>query len=353
MQSFFILSAPRSGSTLLALMLGAHRSIVTLTETFWFVAVSPELKRIRRSPSATRPSHSMYEFLRTVAPLGQLGTPPDTLREIVDRYQHEPDHILPALVADYARRAKPSAFIWGEKTPPHGFYVGAIERVFPDMRYIYLARDPRANVNSIAKPSYRDFSNDWGVATHVYLRFNQAIERSLGGVPPHRQLRLHYEDLVARPRDELQRCCDFLGVEFEPGMLAHQRFTRDPAFLYSATATQALTSTFAAEWKDALTPIQVRCIERFTARLQVALRYERSNPKAPLFAYVFSLAVLGGKHFLLTMAEGLVQTARRRPFVWTRLSLMSDRFLRRIRRRFPNVAVLGASRSHPGEDTVT
>lgn len=35
-------------------------------------------------------------------------------------------------------------------------------------------------------------------------------------------LMVRYEDLVATPSDTLQRVCTFLGVEFEPEMLAYR-----------------------------------------------------------------------------------------------------------------------------------
>ena len=72
MQSFFILSAPRSGSTLLAAKLGVHKQIVMVLETFWFVAVSSELKRLQRRVPPSRRIQAMYDFLRAAEALDQL-----------------------------------------------------------------------------------------------------------------------------------------------------------------------------------------------------------------------------------------------------------------------------------------
>jgi hypothetical protein len=330
MRSFFILSAPRSGSTLLATMLGVHRRIVVMMESFWFVAASWELKRLQHGVPAETRAERMVAYLETVEALEQLSTPPETLRAIVIEHQRGPDRILPALVEDYARRSKPSADFWGEKTPPHAFYVDDLERVFPDTRYIYLARDPRANVHSLAKPSYEDYSNDWQVSAHLYAKFNGTIERRLAAIAPERHLGVHYEDLIARPSEELRRCCDFLGIEFDEAMLAHQRVRRNLAGLGSMKAAGALQTAFVDEWRRELTPVQIRCIEHIASGLQAGTPYSRTNPPVGRGAYAITLATMYLKHGVLTLTEALVKTVRRRPFVWTRWSLMLGRFGRRL-----------------------
>jgi hypothetical protein len=345
MRPFFILSAPRSGSTLLATMLGVHRRIVTLMESFWFVAASRELKRLRRNMPVETRGDRMVAFLETVDALEQLSTPPQALRAIVAEHARQSDQILPALVEEFARRAKPSADVWCEKTPPHAFYLDDVEREFPDTRYIYLARDPRANVHSLAKPTYEDYSDDWQVSAHLYAKFNGTIERRLARIAPERHLRLHYEDLIARPREVLQRCCDFLRIEFDDAMLAHERVRRNLAGLGSMKAADALTTDFVDEWRRALTPVQIRCIEQIASRLEVGAHYPRANPPLRTGAYATALATMYLKHGVLTLIEALVQTVRRRPFVWTKWSLMLGRSKRRVAALSREVKAVRDSRS--------
>ena len=320
MRSFFIVNAWRTGSTLLAAILGAHPRIVTLIESRWFANISCYLKRLQRIPPGRRPE-IMYKFLTTAQLMDQLSTSPDTLWTIVLRYYGSPDRILPVLMAEFAQRTKPSAALWGEKSCLHSLYIPHIDHAYPDTRFIHLVRDPRATVNSIAKPSFADASNDWCVAAHAYRRFNEAIELSLGRIVPERHMRLHYEDLVSRPEEELARCCAFLGVEFDSAMLAHERARRNFASVGSETAARKMTAAFVSEWKTSLSPTQVRCIERFTSHLHSTSHYARSNPKTRRFAYLLTLAILQAKDLCLRLVESLVHMARGRPFVWSRLGI--------------------------------
>jgi hypothetical protein len=345
MRCFFILSAPRSGSTLLTTILGVHGRIVTAVESFWFVAVSRKLEHLHRSLPAPRRVEAMYQLLRSFERLDQLSTAPATLRAIVEAHQGSPDQILPALVAEFARRTKPSAEIWGEKSPPHAFHLDAIDRAFPEARYIHLVRDPRATVLSIAKPSFVDYSDDWHVATHLYHRFNHTIETGLRELPPDRHIRVHYEDLVTRPQGELERCCAFLRVEFDPAMLVHEKFERNLTGLGSVEAGKPLTRAFVAEWRTALTPVQIRCIEQFTSRLGCASRYQASHPTTSFWPYLLARVVLQAAHLSLRLTEALVHTIRGRPFVWSKLSLMLDRFLRHLTARSRVLRALMPSRS--------
>jgi hypothetical protein len=350
-RTFFVVNAWRTGSTLLATMLGVHRRIVTLIEGRWFVNVSWRLKRLQAIPRSRR-AELMYECVRTAQRLDRLGTPPRVLREIVLKQLDDPDGILPALMAEFAARTKPSADVWGEKSCQHSLYIKQVDDLFPDARFIYLARDPRATVYSIAKPSFPYFSDDWGVAAHIYRRFNEQIERDLARIPPGRQLWLAYEDLVSNPREELRRCCDFLGVEFDPAMLRHEVFKHDLTGLGSEKAAYSVTAAFVDEWKRGLTPTQVRCVERFTAHLRLASRYPPANPPAQPVRVAIAFGILRAKHLCLRLAETLVQkTIWRRPFVWWRLgthargmcSSLSRSVRGRVRRFRALVAVRAAS----------
>lgn len=329
MRSFFILAAWRTGSTLFTTILGVHPRIVTLFETRWFANLSWYLKRLQRLPDSRRVD-SMFEFLKNSEHLEQFSTSSEKLREIVTKRQESPDSILPALMAELARQTKPSADYWGEKSGLHSFYIREIDSVFPDTKFIYLVRDPRATVNSISKPSFVDCSNDWCVAAHCYVRFNQAIERGLGRIPSERQLMVYYEDLVRYPRKELQRCCDFLEIEFDPVMLTHERFKRNLGGIGSEKAAHVVTREFVNEWKKALTATQVRCIELFTYGLQSVSYYERSHSKSSRFSYSFSLVILEIKHLCLRLTEILVEMLRGRPFVWSKLKIHLRALLSKI-----------------------
>jgi hypothetical protein len=87
----------------------------------------------------------------------------------------------------------------------------------PDrVRVLQLVRDGRAVTASAMRR--RDMSA--AMAARIWKRDNQNLAIMLGTVPARARLRVRYEALCENPSAEMRRVCDFLGLEFEPGMLA-------------------------------------------------------------------------------------------------------------------------------------
>lgn len=129
----------------------------------------------------------------------------------------------PRLESDQAR------FV-SEKTPSNLHAFDALADVFPEARFVWVVRDPRDVLCSLRGVQAR--SRELGVAVDAgrwldrdladmrqSLLAGEAFRRSHGT-----RLRIvHYEDLLAAPRQVAERLCTFLGVEFEEQMLATGR----------------------------------------------------------------------------------------------------------------------------------
>lgn len=202
----FVISPPRSGSTLLQHMLGSHTQMLTYPE--------PHL----------------------ITPLAFLG-----YYDIVDKAPY--DHInaaealklfvsgLPRGEADYldALRAYTDT-LYGrmlsasdkryfvDKTPGYALVLPFLTRLYPDAHYIVLTRHPLAIASSYANSF---FDGDW-VSAHL---FNPIVNRYVPAIadllraPPRRLLHLSYEKLVRDPHRELAALCTFLDVAFQPTMV--------------------------------------------------------------------------------------------------------------------------------------
>ncbi|MEY9997605.1 hypothetical protein ABIE67_009724 [Streptomyces sp. V4I8] len=88
--------------------------------------------------------------------------------------------------------------------------------VHPQMRFLNVVRDPRAQVNSMSRAIIHDFDTTLNALTWVraYDAAAELSERCPGQV-----LTVRYEDFVADPESQLKLICGFLGVEFTEGML--------------------------------------------------------------------------------------------------------------------------------------
>jgi sulfotransferase family protein len=184
----FVLSAPRSGSTLLRVVLGSHSQLHAPIET--------HVRRlaVRFTTRLTR-------------------TAMDTLGHSVS----DVEHILwdRMLHRELLRSGKRTVV---EKTPSNVFAAERFALCWPDARFVFLLRHPLSIARSwheadpIARPMSRAIPHT--------LKYMAALDRARRQLPG---LTVRYEDLTADPTAETRRICDYLGITWEPGMIAYGR----------------------------------------------------------------------------------------------------------------------------------
>lgn len=182
----FIVGAPRSGTTLLRMMLDA-------------AALTREALLARITGSDAWPDfHVSAEDLRAALAQVDPFTAADGLRAF---------HTL------YAKRfGKPR---WGEKTPDHVFRIRDIAALLPEVRFIHIIRDGRDAAASL-RPLWFSPSQDYA-ALGVFWAQRVREGRRQGADAPH-YLEVRYEALIADAETVLRRICAFIEVAYEPGM---------------------------------------------------------------------------------------------------------------------------------------
>jgi hypothetical protein len=195
-EPIFILSAARSGSTLLRAILDSHSELYGPPELpLKHLAVRTESKWIQTSMEALRLTQ-------------------DDLDKMLW------DHVLADVLA---RSGKPTIVV---KTPANVLAWKEIASCWPDARYIFLLRHPGAAVASLNKGWNPEWHQQREIGTldeavRKALRYMNKVEearRALTG------LTVRYEELTASPEAEVPRICEFLGVPFEATMLDYGRF---------------------------------------------------------------------------------------------------------------------------------
>jgi hypothetical protein len=220
----FIVSAPRSGSTLLFETLAVNRGLHTLGgEAHWLV-------------------EGMQELQPTAPGVGSNRLTAAHVNEAVEQR-------IVATILQEARSAdgRPSAqgegaFRFLEKTPKNSLRIPFFERIFPDARFIFLWRDPRQNLSSIIEAwksgnwiTYRGlpgWQGPWSlllppgwealigrpleeVAAFQWECTNRIVMDDLAALPRSRWTMVNYEDLVREPAAAIRRLCEFAEVEFD------------------------------------------------------------------------------------------------------------------------------------------
>ncbi len=95
-------------------------------------------------------------------------------------------------------------------------YAAEFLKLFDDMLFLNVVRDPRAQINSMNRAIIHDFDTLLNTMTWVK---SYAVASKLAAQYPERVLTIRYEDFVANQEVVLRKICDFFGMEFTPAML--------------------------------------------------------------------------------------------------------------------------------------
>jgi hypothetical protein len=204
----FLIGPPRSGSTLLARMLGAHPAVHAPAE--------PHL--------LTPLAHLGYYARVEKAPYDPLISE-GAIRELVGALPGGEADYLAALRACtdllYAKLLEPTGKrLLLDKTPAYALVLDFAARLYPRSRYVVLTRNPLAVWSSFVE-SFFDGDHAAAHAHNPLLeRYVPAIARFLRERPVP-LCHVRYEDLVRDPPAELARICQLAGLDFDPGMVEY------------------------------------------------------------------------------------------------------------------------------------
>lgn len=202
MPAVFVLSAPRSGSTLLRYILDTHSRIASPGELL-LGYLCADLKLV------------LSRTLGLGLPAGPEGQEP---------CDAEVRRIVSGILEAYARSKGKD--VWCDKTPYNVYQLDSLFATFPEARYVCLYRDCLDTVTSMLRGAQRGFMQElvpfvvksptnlvaamidaWCDYTGKILAFEAAHPASC--------FRIRYEDLVRDPPAALRPLFEFLGVGWE------------------------------------------------------------------------------------------------------------------------------------------
>jgi len=196
----FLVGAERSGTTLLRLMLSHHPRISFASESEYLVRDVKD--------DGTLPSREVFAatLMRDRGFINQ-------------KRQIQPDLDVIGLANDVVRQAAHGreVAVYGA-TVHHHF--NRLRYIWPEARYIHLVRDGR-DVALSAIPM--------GWAGNLYHGIDRWIEaeaiweRMERELPSDRYIVVKFEDLISDAVRELTRICHFVGLDYDPGMLAYDK----------------------------------------------------------------------------------------------------------------------------------
>ncbi|HEU4430059.1 MAG TPA: sulfotransferase [Myxococcota bacterium] len=226
----FLLGAERSGTTLLRLMLDGHPQIAWPCEfdfaLDWPAAEAGEWPDLIDYWSALAESRHARQ-----------------MRIVIQAQLAFPELVRSLHAQICGRTSKPIAGVTAHRQ------FARVLRLWPDARFVYLVRDGRDVARSRVEMGWA--GNVWAAAS-AWRETERDWRRLCAAVPAERRIEVRYEDLVRNPRGELTRICDFLDVDYSPGMLE-----------YPARSTyEAPDPRVIARWRKKLSVRELTWLER-------------------------------------------------------------------------------------------
>jgi len=209
-----LLSAPRSGSTLLRLMLGGHSQLFCPPELnlLHHDDLSSWLQnRLKRFPRDTYVVHNLMYL---------MGFGFGECEEIIN---DPAQHAMPISEVYQRILAQSGKATLIDKTPSYAKHLKTLQRaesVFEKPRYIHLIRHPYAVIESFVRHRFEKLIGKRGddpyrCAEETWLRRNRNILTMARCVDQSRYHQIRYEDLVQEPEKVMQELSVFLHVPFE------------------------------------------------------------------------------------------------------------------------------------------
>jgi LPS sulfotransferase NodH len=262
----FVVGCPRSGTTLLQVMLHSHPRIAIPPETRFVVPAYRDRERLGdlRDPAARRAVAEWIVGDRRTR-FGDLGLPAADVVERVARAGPTVGSVVGTVLAAYAERfGKPR---WGDKRPAYWRDLDVILRMFPDAQIIHLVRDGRACVASLLRMPWWKGGFYGAVATwRMALRRCRRFGRRLGSQS---YIEIHYEDLVSDPDMALRRLCAFLGEDYDAAMARPELLAGDVVperKRWHRRTRSGVDPSRIESWQRELEPWQIGLIELVCGR---------------------------------------------------------------------------------------
>ena len=291
MKSIFIGGCPRSGTTLLGSMLGAHKQCLTTPESqFKFEALGTR-GRPKNAADVQAALHRIIEhprFKRWGISLEPNKVPEQEIGESYGR-------LLEWVVRKYGEHiGKKNFSVWVDHTPRNIKAIDALFAIFPEAKFIHIVRDGRAVAASVMR-------KDWGPntligAAHWWVHnvsYGLGAESAFG---TERIIRVKYEDLVTSPGRVMYGLCSWLGIDYDAEMAKGGGFkTGYPRPKGDVLFGKEPDVTRASAWQSELTPRQIELFEsrtgEFLLYLGHELKYGLAARRASIGEMIRSIAV--------------------------------------------------------------
>lgn len=283
----FIMGCPRSGTTLLARMLGAHPEVAVVNETHWLGRWYEKRKGLSEDGLVTTALFDELVEQRKFSQHFRLD------RQSLGRLAGEAPVSYAALMSrlfDSYGAARGKRLV-GDKDPGYVKHVETLHGLWPQARFVHLIRDGRDVALSATGwekaprliwrfPTWRD---DPIATAGLWWEYHVRLGREAGSLlDPSLYYELRYEAFVAEPERALRDLSGFLDVAYDESMLRFNegKLSDDPGL--DAKHAWLSPTEGLRDWRTQMAQDALERFEAAAGELLDELAYERgAEPPSP------------------------------------------------------------------------
>lgn len=273
----FVIGNPRSGTSLLRLMLTCHPDLVVPPECGFILWLHPKHGEWtgQQSGDPVAAAHFVDDLL-ACRKFDTWNLESDTLNAAITRdLPADYASLCACVVYTYAAAQGRSPRFWGDKNNFHIAHIGDLHRIYPSARFLHITRDGRdvaCSYRSVMSQgsesryaprlntSAEDIAREW--TSNI-----EAAESALATLPSEQRMTMSYEALTSEPGPTLQRICSWLGIPFDTRMLDFHEVNRtrqlEPASTmdWKARTTSPVSSDTVGQFRRVLGADDIRAFE--------------------------------------------------------------------------------------------
>ncbi|MGI9308097.1 MAG: sulfotransferase family protein [Gammaproteobacteria bacterium] len=241
----FIISQPRSGSTLLQRVLAGHPDIQTSAEPWIMLHPVYGMRKegIQSEFGAVWTREAVTEFLENYT--DGLEVYDDAIRAWAK------------VIYDNALK-KTGGKIFIDKTPRYALIIPELYRLFPRAKFVFLLRNPMA---ILASELSSHIQGNWKMLAVFRSDLLDAPKQIIEGIEllGDDAIVLRYEEFVQKPDEQTRLLCDKLGIVFQSGMVDYGTTPEIEGFMQDRVGVQnhtRPTGDSVSKWQRMLTDPQ-------------------------------------------------------------------------------------------------
>lgn len=213
-----------------------------------------------------------------------------------------------------------SSILIGDKNPHYALLLPQLLAIAPGAKFIHIVRDYRDTILSYRRLKFELTGTAflawrWKMYNTEILKHSQKF--------PDRFLTVRYEDIVTKPEETLPRVCQFLGLNYNSGMLEFYRGATESwrKDAWSEKTTTPLDQQNIAVWKKNMSESDVHIADTICGRFGKQFGYEIASSSS-----ILSWIIVWSAWPVAWLYTALEKVLFRLPFRWR--SWIINRFRR-------------------------